>query len=167
MGRPRIDLSGKAFGRLTVLRYLDIRANKSVVWECECECGNVVGVPSGCLRRKKEPTVSCGCYRKTKSIKHGARKHPLYRVWGNMIQRCSNKKTREYRHYGGKGVSVCADWIDFSSFYDWAMGSGYEHGLTIDRIDPNGNYEPSNCRFITRSENTRRSNFGLCRNKKS
>lgn len=84
--------------------------------------------------------------------KHGMCHTRLYHIWNGMKQRCSNPKVISYKYYGAKGVSVCPEWEDFIGFYEWAMANGYEEHLTIDRIDPNSNYEPSNCRWATMKE---------------
>lgn len=84
--------------------------------------------------------------------KHGLRKHPLYNVWWNMKTRCYRKNYKQYKDWGGRGIRVCEKWINnFVSFYNWAIKNGHAKGLVIDRIDNNGNYEPSNCRFVTRA----------------
>lgn len=91
--------------------------------------------------------------------KHGLKNHKLYKVWGSMINRVNNKLEKRYMDYGGRGITVCSEWRnDFKSFYDWCMDNGYKKGLSIDRIDNDGNYEPSNCRWTTKSiqsQNTR------------
>lgn len=84
---------------------------------------------------------------------HGLSKHPLNAVWGEMKQRCGNTNCPGYKWYGGKGIKVCDEWVnDFKEFYDWAISNGYEKGLTIERKDPTGDYEPSNCTWLTLSE---------------
>ena len=88
--------------------------------------------------------------------KHGLYKHPLYNGWRSMRQRCQNPKQTLYRYYGGRGITVCEQWQDPETFIRWAEANGYEPGLEIDRIDPTGNYEPGNCRFITKGENLAR-----------
>ena len=91
---------------------------------------------------------------KHKNYKHGLCEHPLYNVWKNMKKRCYNKNVYNYKSYGGRGIIVCDEWRNnFKAFYDWALNNDYEKGLEIDRVDNDGNYEPSNCRFVTRSEN--------------
>lgn len=86
---------------------------------------------------------------------HGLIKHPIYKLWSGMIQRCTNKKMKQYRWYGGRGVSVYNPWRDFELFYEWCNDNGWSRGLELDRIDNDGNYEPSNCRFVTHKENMR------------
>lgn len=84
---------------------------------------------------------------------HGLSKTRLHTIWHSMKGRCLYKSTNQYKNYGGRGIKVCNDWEkDFVSFYNWAIDNGYKDGLTLDRIDVNGNYEPSNCRWVTRNE---------------
>lgn len=157
-----IDLTGKTFGYLTVTRFDSIQGRTSM-WECRCSCGTVKLVRSSSLR--SGVTTSCGChskdFMKTKKIAttHGLRnKDPrLYRIWQNMKNRCRNPKVDRYKNYGGRGISVCEEWQEYPLFYKWAMENGYNDQMTIDRIDVNGNYEPTNCQWLTRSENSRKS----------
>jgi hypothetical protein len=121
------------------------------LFECE-HCGSVV---ERRLCAGKE-SKSCGCQQ------HAARKHgmsgtALYAIWNHMRQRCSNPKVDNFHRYGGRGISVCEGWEDFATFKDWALANGYKRGLEIDRIDNDGNYEPGNCRFVTKPVNTRNS----------
>lgn len=94
---------------------------------------------------------------KARCWKHGAcyRNKKLYTLWQTMIHRCEDKKRAKYNDYGGRGISVCKEWHDPNVFMDWAFENGYEEGLQIDRINNDGNYEPSNCRWVTLKENTR------------
>ena len=152
-----IDLSGQKFGRLTVVRRAEgdeVKPYKSkcAQWLCECECGNTVVVQTGNL--KSGNTTSCGCYKRDVTAvvnrTHGKSGTALYNVYVLMKRRCNNPKMSDYKWYGGKGITVCDEWMEsFESFYSWALSNGYEKGLTIDRVDPKRNYCPDNCRWIT------------------
>ncbi len=113
----------------------------------KCFCGNefIVGTIFG---NKPEP-VSCGCY--SKRVKHGAFETRLYNIWRAMKSRCYQSNNDHYQHYGGRGITICDEWRnDFIPFQDWALKNGYKEHLTIDREDNDGNYEPDNCRWITK-----------------
>lgn len=146
-----IDMAGKRFGRLVVIdRSTEISKDGRVKWRCRCDCGNEVVVIGKLLR--SGVTQSCGCLQRERAMasatKHGESKTKLYRVWSVMRDRCYRIASRGYRYYGAKGVRVCGEWKDsFISFKKWALANGYSDGLTLDRIDPHGNYEPSNCRW--------------------
>lgn len=167
--RKTIDLTGEKFGRLTVIkRAEDVISDKGVrtkCWECICDCGNKVIVRQAGLRRGT--TKSCGCLHReitgNMSRKHGLSNNcgRLYPLWKSIKYRCYCKTSKDYKNYGARGIVMCDEWKnDFKSFYDWAISNGYNEEktdkglniLTIDRIDVNGNYEPSNCRFITNAE---------------
>ena len=92
------------------------------------------------------------------NYKHGKSNIRLYGIWGNMLYRCNTKTCDSYGIYGGKGINVCNEWFDFERFYQWSILNGYKDNLTIDRIDSNKNYEPQNCQWITKSENTIKAN---------
>lgn len=150
-----IDRTGQRFGRLTAIEYLG-----SAKWLCRCDCGQMKVVATRHLVSGK--TKSCGCFRrefsKNKATTHNGSKTRLYVIWRNMIARCSKTYHSEYVRYGAKGIKVCKEWQDFSVFREWAISNGYEDNLSIDRINPNGNYEPSNCRWadeITQANNKR------------
>ena len=147
-----IDLNGQKFGKWTVIRFI---GNANYGWLCRCDCGREVIVKGGSLRNGN--SKSCrSCHSKNINTTHGQTRTRLYYVWQNMINRCENAKTRAYKNYGGRGIMVCSEWHDAATFFKWALSHGYKEGLTIDRIDNNGNYEPDNCQFITKSENSRK-----------
>ena len=156
MGRKAIDLTGKRFGRLTVIERASIDSSKEVCWLCRCDCGNITKpIRGNDLKRGK--VISCGCYRKQliseRQTIHGLENTRIYNIWNNMKYRCYNSKSNNYKHYGGRGITVCEEWKNsVQAFYEWAMSHGYSDELTLDRIDVNGNYEPSNCHWATVSE---------------
>lgn len=168
-----VDITGQKFGRLTALRRVGSNGH-SALWLCKCDCGNETVVTLSHL--KGGQTRSCGCLlketRKTSGKKSGigirTKKHGdfgtrLYRIWAAMKRRCCNPHTKYYSDYGGRGIRVCSLWMDYVSFREWALSNGYADGLSIDRINVNGNYEPENCRWTTMKgqQNNRRNNVVL------
>lgn len=154
------DLYEERFGRLVAVR-VSGKYNGKYIWECMCDCGNVVCVEGSKLTNGH--TKSCGCLRRdgTKKAKysHGLCKTRLYRIWSNIKTRCLNHNVDNFKYYGGRGITICDEWRDdFQSFYDWAIANGYKEGLTIERKDSDGNYSPQNCEWITLSENATRAN---------
>ena len=153
-----IDLTDLSFGRWQVIRYAGY--NRGAMWECRCECGTIATVRSDHLRYGK--STSCGCFRAEvtaketakKIAKHGMWNTRLYREWVGMKQRCSPScSEQQYDRYYGRGIRVCEEWEnDFSAFKEWALNNGYSDELSIDRIDNDGNYEPSNCRWVGEKE---------------
>lgn len=143
IGRPKTDTTGKKYGWLLVL------SDNGETCTCKCDCGNVAEV-----NRRRMMTghiKSCGCMKGNPT--HGKRHTRLYIIWTGMKARCYNENSIEYKRYGFRGISICEEWKNnFEAFYDWAVENGYEEKLTIDRIDVNGNYEPSNCRWSTTLE---------------
>lgn len=147
-----IDLTGRRFGRLTVIE-LDETNHKR--WICKCDCGKTTRSDSLGLRRGW--IQSCGCYHRDicgdQHRTHGMAGTRLYRIYNKMKERCYHPKNDNYKWYGGKGVTICKEWLDKpETFISWALSHGYADNLTIDRIDGNKNYEPSNCRWVTIKE---------------
>lgn len=146
-----LNLDGKKINKLTIIKTHYIKRKNLWLSLCKCECGKEVLVYLGGLRRGT--SKSCGCDRYEKLKTHGKTNCRLYRIWNNMKRRCYTKTNHDYKDYGKRGISLCEDWKnDFNNFYTWAINNGYKDNLTIDRINNDGNYEPSNCRWITNRE---------------
>lgn len=156
-----IDITGKRFNKLTVISRAESRRQPSgklvTYWNCKCDCGNIRQV-RGC-DLKDGHIKSCGCLLK----RHKKSNTRIYTAWNHIIQRCYNSNCKSYKNYGARGITMCDEWLeDFMNFYNWAMRNGYRDDLTIDRIDVNGNYEPSNCRWaddFTQRRNKRNSRY--------
>ncbi len=148
-----IDVSGQTFAKLTVIARVPPRGkSRYAFWLCLCECGNTAIVQSRWLRNGR--IKSCGCHRRRL---HGFSGTHIYDIWRGMRSRCGDERCAMYYRYGGRGIALCSEWKnDFLTFRSWAITNGYKPGLSIDRIDNDGNYEPSNCRFLTISENSKR-----------
>ena len=168
-----VDLTGKIFGKLTVIRrdedYVSPKGYIAINWLCKCECGQFT-VVRGC-NLKSGATKSCGCERiiHPNRISHGEAHTRLHNIWKGMKRRCTNANEKSYYLYGGRGISVCEEWLSYEAFRDWAIENGYNDSLSIDRINVNGDYEPNNCRWvdIKIQANNKRSNHILEYNNQS
>lgn len=166
---------GKRFGMLEILERCGSTDDGRALWLCRCDCGNELVVPTNIIKGKKH----CGCQtkrlmseaskgrlRKNGFKIHGDSNSRLYRVFISMIDRCEREGHVQYANYGGRGIKVCEEWRhDYSAFRKWALANGYDEGAargecTIDRIDPDGDYSPTNCRFIDMraQQNNKRNN---------
>jgi len=150
------DLTGMKFGRLLVISQQGWKqqsnGKRKPLWLCQCDCGRRTVAQSGNLGRS---TNSCGCIKseemRSKLTKHGNLNHPIYGSWQAMKQRCYNPKMKAYHNYGGRGITVCDRWLD--SFENFLEDMGERPaGMTLDRINNDGNYEPSNCKWSVRAE---------------
>ena len=155
----RIDISGQKFGRLTVVEFSHTGKWGKAVWACVCDCGNEKLIYGEDLKSKN--TSSCGCLHReatgNRSRTHGRTGSSVYNRWKEMIGRCFNPKHPRYADYGGRGITVCVRWWNFENFLE-DMGEPPE-GLVLDRVNNDGNYELSNCRWATyetSNNNTRR-----------
>lgn len=147
---PFVNYVGERFGILVVVEEL-MRVRRDRCFLVQCDCGNRTYAGYDSLMNGKE---SCGCLNKAKNgshfVTHGLTRHPLYSTWCNIKCRCTNPNTDSYKDYGGRGITICEEWKnDFKKFYDWCIESGWQRHLSVDRIDNDGHYEPSNCRITT------------------
>lgn len=157
MARKLIDVSGQVFGRLTVVKfggnYIKPNGTKGTAyWVCRCECGKIKDVSGFDLRNGK--VLSCGCFNRDKSITHGKSKTKTYNIWHGILMRCNNPNDTTYKYYGARGIKVCKRWYKFENFLK-DMGECPSPDHTIDRVNVDRDYKPSNCKWATRSEQMR------------
>lgn len=149
-----IDLTGKQFGRMTVLSRAENSATKKIMWRCRCSCGVEAVVRSINLRRGA--TTSCGCRKRELAVErattHNGYKEKEYRNWMGMLNRCRNPNFKDWEYYGGRGITVCERWKNSFRFFLDDMGPRPSDAHSIDRINVDGNYEPGNCRWATPKE---------------
>jgi len=161
-------MEGLKFNRLTIVNYSLTDKWRQRNWNCICDCGNLIIASTANL--KSSNTKSCGCLQKEKAAISGAnsatthglsktkdgKKTRLFRIWMGIKTRCYNPNVKEYKNYGGRGITMCDEWKnDFKSFHDWAIAKGYSELLTIDRIENNKDYYPENCKWSTDKDQTR------------
>lgn len=136
----------------TIIKAASPNKNGATHWLCKCKCGRTF-VVGDCVLKRGTTRQCKGCASKQSHTKHGLYYTRVNNIWSNMKTRCYRPSHKAYRHYGGRGITICDEWKnDFQAFYEWAIANGYNDTLTIDRIDVNGNYEPSNCRWVTMKE---------------
>lgn len=161
----RKDLTGKKYNMLTALNFSHKDNRRKTYWDFKCDCGNIKTLRSDCVLNGS--IQSCGCMKKKQDEKNLCGRHKqlipelqtvyanetvatIYGRWASMKSRCYDVNNRNYKHYGGRGIKVCDEWLySFSNYYYWCINNGYKKELQIDRINNDGNYEPSNCRFVT------------------
>ena len=154
-------MRGITFTRLTVKELAGRNKHKNIIWRCLCLCGTETDVTTADLRSGN--TKSCGCLQREKatihllsiSITHGlsrdvnGKKTRLFRIWTGIKTRCFNNHDKAFKNYGGRGITLCHEWLNFETFHNWAMKNGYSNTLSIERKDTNGNYAPNNCTWAT------------------
>lgn len=151
-----MNLVGKTFDRLTVINDTGKRSKSNIIWMCKCTCGSNKEVLGTNLNRKY--TRSCGCLKREKDTVHGdsprGNRTPEYITYRSMLQRCYNPKSISYKYYGKRGITICKRWLNSFTNFLIDMGRKPEKSYSIDRINNKGNYEPSNCRWATKLQQT-------------
>lgn len=145
---------GRVFNRLTVISKSQERSkSRSTLWNCQCSCGNVCQGSTSALNAGTKQ--SCGCIKREFKERRERNKY-LSSILGNMRDRCYNNKCEAYKNYGGRGITVCDEWMNSrTAFYEWSHANGYKRGLSIDRVNNDGPYAPWNCKWVTRKEQSR------------
>jgi hypothetical protein len=153
-GHRFVDITGQKFGRLTALSCVGMSEKRSALWLCQCDCGSTKVVPSYYLR--SGDTRSCGCWQREgcNHRKHGQYQTTVYKRWNSMITRCTRVANPQYRHYGGRGITVTPKWLDFNGFRE-DMEPSFTEGMSLDRIDNNQGYCKENCRWVPLSRQSR------------
>lgn len=147
------DMINKTFGKWYVLERSHRNLGSAWMYVCICECGHIDIINKRILLRdSQQPCKVCSTQKRVVNITHGLSKTPIYNSWKCMMTRCYNSKTKPFLYYGARGIEVWADWHDPVKFNEWAISNGWEKGLSIDRIDSDGNYCPENCRWATSKE---------------
>lgn len=158
LGKNAKDITGQRFGRLIALGPVGRTSHSEIMWLCQCDCGQTTIVRAASLRK----TQSCGCLTREVAValgtKHGMFDKPIYNVWVHITQRCTNPKNKSYKNYGGRGITVCDEWLNsFESFYGYvsSLPDYGKEGYTIDRINNDGHYEIGNVKWSTATEQAR------------